>query len=234
MEVSRVLLIGDQPEILRTLRRNLSGRGYEVSLALDDRDAAEVAAREEIDLYVILLDFTTLDVGGLTICKRIRAQSQAPIIVLSTIGAEQTKIRALDLGADDYLEMPFSMEEFLARVRSALRRWSVQKHSANSEPDRRVITSGKLLIDCDSHQVLCDGDEVHLTPTEFRLLEYLARNQGKVISHRKILQEVWGAEYGDEREYLRVYISQLRHKIESEPLNPEHILTEPGIGYRFS
>jgi len=234
MEVSRVLLIGDQPEILRTLRRNLSGRGYEVALALDDRDAAEVAPREEIDLYVILLDFTTLDVDGLTICKRIRTQSQAPIIVLSTIGAEQTKIRALDLGADDYLEMPFSMEEFLARVRSALRRWSAQKHTSNSAPDRRVITSGKLLIDCDSHQVLCDGDEVHLTPTEFRLLEYLARNQGKVISHRKILQEVWGAEYGDEREYLRVYISQLRHKIEGEPLNPEHILTEPGVGYRFS
>jgi two-component system KDP operon response regulator KdpE len=234
MEVSRVLLIGDQPEILRTLRRNLSGRGYEVALALDDRDAVEVATREEIDLYVILLDFTTLDVDGLAICKRIRTQSQAPIIVLSTIGAEQTKIRALDLGADDYLEMPFSMEEFLARVRSALRRWVAQKHSSNSPPPRRLITSGKLLIDCDSHQVLCDGDEIHLTPTEFRLLEYLARNQGKVISHRKILQEVWGAEYGDEREYLRVYISQLRHKIEREPLNPEHILTEPGVGYRFS
>lgn len=233
MEVSRVLLIGDQLEILRTLRRNLSGRGYEVTLALDDRDAVDVAARERIDLYVILLDFT-IDVDGLTVCKRIRAQSQAPIIVLSTIGAEQTKIRALDLGADDYLEMPFSMEEFLARVRSALRRWMTHKHSSDSTPDRRLITSGKLLIDCDSHQVLCDGDEIHLTPTEFRLLEYLAHNQGKVISHRKILQEVWGAEYGDEREYLRVYISQLRHKIESEPMNPEHILTEPGVGYRFS
>ncbi len=234
MEVSRVLLIGDQPEILRTLRRNLSGRGYEVAIALDDRDAADIATREEVDLYVILLDFTTITVDGLTICKRVRAQSQAPIIVLSTVGAEQAKIKALDLGADDYLEMPFSMEEFLARVRSALRRWVSQKSSSNSAQGRRLITSGKLLIDCDSHQVLCDGDEIHLTPTEFRLLEYLARNQGKVMSHRKILQEVWGGEYGDEREYLRVYISQLRHKIESEPLNPEHILTEPGVGYRFS
>ena len=232
MEPCRALLIGDQPEILRTLRRNLSGRGYEVAIALDERDAVEISAAEDIDLYVIILDFTTTSVDGLSICRMTRQSTEAPIIVLSTVGAEQTKIRALDLGADDYLEMPFSMEEFLARVRSALRRWSVQK---NSNPmQRRVIDSGELLIDCDSHQVTLDGEEVHLTPTEFRLLQYLAQNQGRVVSHRKILQAVWGAEYGDEREYLRVYISQLRHKIEKEALNPNYIITEPGVGYRFN
>lgn len=231
MDVSRALLIGDQPEILRTLRRNLSGRGYEVAIALDDRDAVDMSTEEGIDLYVIILDFLTIDVDGLSICQRIRERTEAPIIVLSTVGAEQTKIKALDLGADDYLELPFSMEEFLARVRSALRRWTNQKNSVSR--DRTVIASGELLIDCNSHQVLLDGDEVHLTPTEFRLLQYLAQNQGKVATHRKILQAVWGAEYGDEREYLRVFISQLRHKVEVDALNPAHILTEPGVGYRF-
>jgi two-component system KDP operon response regulator KdpE len=232
IESCRTLLIGDQPEILRTLRRNLSGRGYEVAIALDDRDAIEMAMTDAIDLYVIILDFTTINVDGLAICKGIRERSEAPIIVLSTIGAEQTKIKALDLGADDYLEVPFSMEEFLARVRSSLRRWVGQKSSTSV--DQNVIASGDLIIDCNSHQVMLGGEEVHLTPTEFRLLQYLAQNQGKVVSHRKILQTVWGGEYGDEREYLRVYVSQLRHKIEREPLNPTHILTEPGVGYRFS
>jgi two-component system KDP operon response regulator KdpE len=232
IESCRTLLIGDQPEILRTLRRNLSGRGYEVAIALDDRDAIEMAMTAEVDLYVIILDFTTINVDGLAICKGIRERSEAPIIVLSTIGAEQTKIKALDLGADDYLEVPFSMEEFLARVRSSLRRWVGQKSSSSA--DQNVIASGDLIIDCNSHQVMLGGEEVHLTPTEFRLLQYLAQNQGKVVSHRKILQTVWGGEYGDEREYLRVYVSQLRHKIEREPLNPTHILTEPGVGYRFS
>lgn len=231
MDVNRILLIGDQPEILRTLRRNLSGRGYEVGIALDERDVFTIVAVEDNDLYVIILDFMIIDADGLSICKQIREQSEAPIIVLSTIGAEQTKIKALDLGADDYLELPFSMEEFLARVRSALRRWTSQKSSLAEE--RKLITSGELLIDCDGHQVLLSGEEVHVTPTEFRLLQYLAQNQGKVISHRKILQAVWGLEYGDEREYLRVYISQLRHKIEIDALNPAHILTEPGVGYRF-
>lgn len=232
MDICRALLIGDQPEILRTLRRNLAGRGYDVAIALDERDAIDMGINEGVDLYVIILDFLTLNVDGLAICKSIRERSEAPIIVLSTIGAEQTKIKALDLGADDYLEMPFNMEEFLARVRSSLRRWIGQKNS--SSKDRNVIASGELIIDCNSHQVMLNGEEIHLTPTEFRLLEYLAQNQGKVMSHRKILQTVWGAEYGDEREYLRVYISQLRHKIEREPLNPAHILTEPGVGYRFS
>lgn len=232
MEAIHTLLIGDQPAILRTLRRNLSGRGYEVSIALDDRDVYEVIQEIGFDLFILLLDFATIEVDGLIICRRIRELTQAPIIVLSAVGAEQTKIKALDLGADDYVEMPFSMEEFLARVRSSLRRWAVQKDG--HRPVRNVVVCNDLYIDGDSHYVALRGEEIHLTPTEFKLLYYLAQNQGKVISHRTILKSVWGTEYGDEREYLRVFISQLRRKIEDDPLHPVYILTEPGVGYRFA
>lgn len=231
MEAIQTLLVGDQPAILRTLRRNLAGRGYEVSLALDDRDVFEVVQTMDFDLFVVLLDFATIEVDGLAICRQIRELTNAPIIVLSAVGAEQTKIKALDLGADDYVEMPFSMEEFLARVRSSLRRWTMQKH--DNPPTKNVIVCDDLFIDGDSHQVTLQGEDIHLTPTEFKLLHYLAQNQGKVISHRAILQAVWGPEYGDEREYLRVFISQLRRKIEDDPLRPAYILTEPGVGYRF-
>jgi len=232
MDSIQTLLIGDQPAILRTLRRNLSGRGYEVSIALDDRDVFEVVQTVTFDLFILLLDFATIEVDGLAICRQIREMTLAPIIVLSAIGAEQTKIKAFDLGADDYVEMPFSMEEFLARVRSSLRRWKVQK--SDQRPSKNVIVCNDLYIDGDSHQVSLRGEEVHLTPTEFRLLHYLAQNQGKVISHRSILQAVWGPEYGNEREYLRVFISQLRRKIEVDPLRPVYVLTEPGVGYRFA
>ncbi len=232
MDSIQTLLIGDQPAILRTLRRNLSGRGYEVSIALDDRDVFEVVQSVTFDLFILLLDFATIEVDGLAICRQLREMTQAPIIVLSAIGAEQTKIKAFDLGADDYVEMPFSMEEFLARVRSSLRRWKVQK--SDQRPAKNVVVCNDLYIDGDSHQVSLRGEEVHLTPTEFRLLHYLAQNQGKVISHRSILQTVWGPEYGNEREYLRVFISQLRRKIEDDALRPVYILTEPGVGYRFA
>lgn len=231
MQTFQTLLIGDQPAILRTLRRNLAGRGYEVSLALDDRDVDEAIKAVNYDLFVLLLDFTLIEVDGLAICRQIREATLAPIIVLSAIGAEQTKIKAFDLGADDYVEMPFSMEEFLARVRSSLRRWTMQQ--AERQPTKNLVISNDLYIDSDSHRVSLRGEEIRLTPTEFKLLHYLSQNHGKVISHRSILQAVWGVEYGDEREYLRVFISQLRHKIEDDPLRPTHILTEPGVGYRF-
>jgi two-component system KDP operon response regulator KdpE len=231
MQALQTLLIGDQPAILRTLRRNLAGRGYDVALALDDREVHEAIKILNFDLFILLLDFATIDVDGLAICRQLREATQAPIIVLSAIGAEQAKIKALDLGADDYVEMPFSMEEFLARVRSSLRRWTMQK--SERQPAKNLVVSNDLYIDGDSHQVSLRGEEIRLTPTEFKLLHYLAQNRGKVISHRAILQAVWGAEYGDEREYLRVFISQLRHKIEDDPLRPAYILTEPGVGYRF-
>jgi two-component system KDP operon response regulator KdpE len=232
MTPAKILLINDEPTILRTLRRNLVSRGYEVAIAFDDEETRLMIARTEFDLHILNLDFSALDVDGLTICRQVREVSLAPIIVLSTVGSEKIKIEALDLGADDYLVMPFSMGEFLARVRSALRRW--ETYRANKPKKSNLIASDDLLIDSDSRQVTVNSDEIHLTPTEYDLLYYLAKNEGKVVTHRELLQSVWGPEYGDEREYLRVFISQLRRKIEKDSIHPQHILTEPGVGYRFT
>lgn len=229
---TKILLIGDEPNILKTLRRNLSGRGYEVSIALDDVEARFMTASTAYDLFVVILDFSFDDIDGLEICANLRKTSQAPLIVLSSLGSEDVKIKALDIGADDYLVMPFSMEEFLARVRSALRRWV--SYQAGSYTQENLILVGNLLIDKESRQVSRDGESLHLTPTEFNILLYMAQRMGKVVTHRELLQSVWGSQYGDEREYLRVFISQLRKKIEVDPLNPRYILTEPGVGYRFS
>lgn len=232
MTTAKILLINDEPNILRTLRRNLLSRGYEVSIAFDGEETQLMISRTEFDLHILNLDFSAPDVDGLMICRQVREVSLAPIIVLSTIGSEMVKIDALDLGADDYLVMPFSMGELLARVRSALRRWATYR---KDKPQRvNLIVADNLLINSDSRQVTVSGDEVHLTPTEYDLLHYLAKNEGRVITHRELLQSVWGPEYGGEREYLRVFISQLRHKIEKDSLHPKHILTEPGVGYRFS
>ena len=184
------------------------------------------------DLFVLNLDFTVVKVDGLKICTRLRELSPSPIIVLSAIGSEKTKIRALDLGADDYLVMPFGMEEFLARVRVALRRWVTYK--TGSQANDSLILSGDLLINTDARQVTMRGKPVHLTPTEYDILYYLARRMGKVVGHRELLKAVWGDVYGDEREYLRVFISQLRRKIEDDPVRPVYLLTEPGVGYRFT
>jgi two-component system, OmpR family, KDP operon response regulator KdpE len=232
MESAKILLIGDEPNILRTLRRNLGGRGYEVEIAFDDHEVFEVILNSNYDLFILDLDFNALPVDGLKICRRIRELSHAPIIVLSNIGSEKMKIDALDMGADDYQVMPFGMGEFLARVRSALRRWATFK--TGKPPQNSIILSGDLLIDTESRQVYLKGEPIHLTPIEYDLLYYLAKNCGKVITHRTLLQTVWGPEYGDEREYLRVFISQLRRKIEIDPLRPIYILTEPGVGYRFA
>ena len=227
----KIALIGDEPNLLRTLRRNLLGRGYDVLLALDDREAYEVASREAPDLYVLDLDFTSVKVDGLEICAELRRLSQSPIIVLSAVGSEGIKIRAFDVGADDYVVMPFGMDEFLARVRSSLRRWSAYKAGiANHD---HVILSGDLVINTDSRQVAVRGESVRLTPHEYGVLLYLAQHAGKVVTHRELLKAVWGDQYGDEREYLRVFVSQVRRKIEEDPLRPNYILTEPGVGYRF-
>lgn len=232
MNIINILLIGDEPNILRILRRNLISRGYEVLIALDDQEAEYVISKTNISLFVLNLDFETIQVDGLEIVQMIRKNSQAPIIVLSAVGSENLKIRALDMGADDYLVMPFGMEEFLARVRSGLRRWSTQTNGNVSQS--KVIISGNLLIDVEAREVKVKGESVHLTPTEFDLLCYLAKNSGKVIHHRELLKEIWGNEYGDEREYLRVFISQVRKKIEIDQIRPTYILTVPGIGYRFT
>ena len=232
MNSAKILLISEEPNILRTLRRNLTSRGYDVAIALDDQEAVEMITGVEFDLYILDLDFKAAQIDGLAICRQIRKLSYAPIIVLSTVGSEIIKIKALDLGADDYQVMPFAMGEFLARVRSALRRWATYQTSATNR--NNMILTGDLLIDPESRQISIRGEQIHLTPTEYELLHYLAQNGGKVITHRKLLQSVWGAEYGNEREYLRVFISQLRRKIEDDPLRPTYILTEPGVGYRFA
>lgn len=232
MNSIRILLIGDEPNILRTLRRNLVSRGYEVSLALDDTEAYEQASKQEFDLFVLNPDFSAVRVDGLAICAQMRKISQAPIIVLSALGEENTKIRALDLGADDYLVMPFGMEEFLARVRVALRRWT--NYKAGPKLQEQLTLTGDLLINLDARQVTLRGKEVHLTPTEFDILQFLAERMGKVVGHRELLKAVWGDVYGDEREYLRVFVSQLRRKIEDDPVRPNFIQTVPGVGYRFN
>lgn len=227
-----ILLVGDEPNILRTLRRNLVSRGYEVFLALDDLDTYEQASKIEPDLFILNTDFNAIHVDGLVICEQIRKISQAPIIILSTVGEETTKIQALDLGADDYLVMPFNMEEFLARVRVALRRW--MSYKAGPVVQEKLTLAGEMLINSDARQVSVRGKDVHLTPTEFDILLYLADRTGKVVGHRELLKAVWGDVYGDEREYLRVFISQLRRKIEDDPVRPIYIQTVPGVGYRFS
>jgi two-component system KDP operon response regulator KdpE len=227
-----ILLVGDEPNILRTLRRNLVSRGYEVFLALDDLETYEQASKIEPDLFILNTDFDAINVDGLVICEQIRKISPAPIIILSAVGEESTKIRALDLGADDYLVMPFNMEEFLARVRVALRRW--MSYKVGPVVQEKLTLAGELLINSDARQVMVRGKDVHLTPTEFDILQYLADRMGKVVGHRELLKAVWGDVYGDEREYLRVFISQLRRKIEDDPVRPVYIQTVPGVGYRFS
>jgi two-component system KDP operon response regulator KdpE len=231
MAPAQILLIGDEPNLLRTIKRNLLSRGYEVALALDDHEAFEYLAHQSPDLFVLHLDFTTIQVDGLAICARLREVSQSPVIVLSATSSPNTKIQALDLGADDYVMLPFSMDEFLARVRSALRRWFVSQTAPSSS---KLLLCRDLRVDLEAHQVTICRQLVHLTPREYDILVHLARHAGKVITHRELLQAVWGDQYGDEREYLRVFVSQLRHKIEPDPLQPTYIYTEPGVGYRFA
>jgi len=232
MAEKNILLISDELNLLRSLRSSLISRGYEVFIALDDKEVSHFIAKPDISLFVVNLDFETLEINGLDIVCEIRENSGAPIIVLSAVGSENLKIQALDLGADDYLVMPFGMGEFLARVRAALRRWS-SRPSADVKENKMMI-SGKLLIDVDARQVKINGETIHLTPIEYDLLYYLAKNQGRVITHSELLRKIWGPEYSDEREYLRVFVSQIRKKVEADPARPVYILTEPRIGYRFA
>ncbi len=231
MKDKSILLISDELNLLRTLRRNLISRGYEVSVALDDKEANHFISSMETSLYIISLDFETVEINGLDIVHEIREKSEAPIIVISAVGSENLKIEALDNGADDYLVIPFGMEEFLARVRSSLRRWS--SHLADHQNEDDLMVFGKLHIDTNYHKVKVNGESIHLTPLEYDLLFFLAQNRGRVVTHRELLRKIWGPEYGDEREYLRVFVSQIRKKIEIDPASPVHIVTEPRIGYRF-
>ena len=230
----RILVVDDESSIQRILKRNLTMSGYEVLVAGDGKQAVEVARLHQPDL--ILLDlWLPGEIDGLGVCMRVRQWTQTPIIILSARTEEKQKVQALDLGADDYLTKPFSNEELQARVRACLRRAAgvVEAESLGPRPELLVSEDGLISIDVMRRHVVVNGIEIKLTPTEFQLLLQLMLHAGKVMTHRNILRTVWGPEYGEEADYLRVYIRQLRRKIELEPSQPRYIITEPGVGYVF-
>jgi two-component system KDP operon response regulator KdpE len=232
MKGKRVLVVDDEPAIQRTLRRSLMVAGYEVLIANNGEQAVEVARLHLPDL--ILLDICLPgDLSGVDVCVQVRKFTQAPIIVLSAVTEEKQKIIALDRGADDYLTKPFSNEELQARVRACLRRASVRETANDADAEVLVSEDEYIYMDIARRQVRAGGQEVRLTPTEFELLRQLMLHAGRVLTHRSLLRAVWGPEYGEEADYLRVYVRQLRLKVENEPSHPKYILTEPGIGYVF-
>ena len=223
----RILLAEDEVALRDFVSRNLRARGFEVLEASNGLEAIALWERE--DPHLLILDIMMPRMDGLEVCRRVREHSAVPIIVLTALDAESDKVAALDLGADDYLTKPFGVEELLARVRAALRRtqWEVMLPTGDTK------RFGELEIDLAGHIVRLRGEEVRLSPTEFSLLGLLVSNVGKVLTHRVLLQSIWGPEYGGEAEYLRVYINRLRQKLEPDPANPRYLLTEPGVGYRF-
>jgi two-component system, OmpR family, KDP operon response regulator KdpE len=222
--MTRVLVIDDEPSILRALRINLAARNYEVSTASDGTSGLAAISRERPD--AVILDLGLPDMDGTQVIHGVRGWSATPIIVLSVWGAEHQKVAALDAGADDYVTKPFGMDELLARLRAAVRR-------AAPAPDEPVVSTQDFTVDLAAKRVTRDGADVRLTPTEWQLLEILVRNRGRLITQRQLLQDVWGPSYGSESNYLRVYVAQLRRKLEPEPSRPRYLLTEPGMGYRF-
>jgi len=229
----RILVVDDEPPIQRILRRSLVVSGYEVLVAEDGKQAIEMAVHQHPDL--ILLDLCLPgNLDGLDVCKYVRSSMpKIPIIVLSAITEEKQKVRALDLGADDYLTKPFSNEELQARVRACLRRVNAGMQMNEQNVEMLHSEDGYISMDIACRQVRVGEQEVRLTPTEFELLHQLLLYAGKVLTHRSLLQAVWGPEYGEEADYLRVYIRQLRLKVEVDPSRPKYILTDPGVGYVF-
>lgn len=227
----RILVVDDEVPIQRILRRNLSVSGYDVLVAENGSQAIEMTRAHQPDL--ILLDICMPGgIDGVEVCVQVREFTQTPIIILSAMTEERQKVKALDLGADDYLTKPFSNDELQARVRACLRRAGT-KESNDSGPDVLTSEDGTVYMDIPRRQVRIGRQEIRLTPTEFELLRHLMLHAGKVLTHRTLLRAVWGPEYGEEADYLRVYIRQLRLKVESEPSRPRYIVTEPGIGYVF-
>jgi two-component system KDP operon response regulator KdpE len=221
---ANILVVDDEPQIRRVLRSTLSTRGYVITDAKTGEEALEWVRREPPDL--ILLDVNMPGMGGIEACRQIRRVSTAPIIMLTVRNAERDKVLALDAGADDYVVKPFGIEELLARIRASLRRYS----PSDALPS---FISKDLAIDFEARQVTVRDRIVHLTPKEYDVLKHLVANQGKPLTHRRILQSVWGPDYGEEAENLRVVINQLRKKIEADPAHPKYIITEPWVGYRF-
>ena len=226
-ESERILVVDDEPQLTRVLRTGLKSRGYEVRVAADGLSALEVFGDWHPDL--LITDLAMPNMNGLELTRRIRVVSQVPIIVLSAKDEEKTKIEALDLGADDFVTKPFGIDELLARVRASLRR---AKTVARNEST--ILEDGDFRIDLDAHKVSVNKREIHLTPKEFDLLSYFMRNAGKVLTHRTLLAALWGVNYVEQNEYLRVFVGNLRKKIEPDASGPRYILTEPWVGYRFN
>jgi two-component system, OmpR family, KDP operon response regulator KdpE len=223
--VSRVLVVDDEPGLRRALAINLRARKYDVDVAADGTTALACAARQPPD--VVVLDLGLPDMDGTEVVRGLRGWTRAPIIVLSARTHQSDKVDALDAGADDYVTKPFGMDELLARLRAALRR------ATPSEPSP-ILETADFTVDLAAMQARTpDGTPIRLTPTEWHLLEVLVRHEGKLVGHRQLLQEVWGPAYGTETNYLRVYMAQLRRKLEPDPSSPRHLITEPGLGYRF-
>jgi two-component system KDP operon response regulator KdpE len=226
MSLGRVLVVDDEPQIRRVLRSTLAARGYEVQDAPTGEDALESLRHSRFDL--VLLDVNMPGMGGIHACREIRAGSAAAIIMLTVSDSEEDKVAALDAGADDYVTKPFGMPELLARIRAALRRLPAY-------PDRdQLVVVGELQINFMQRRVIAKDREIRLTPKEFDLLQYLITNPNVPIPHAKLLQAVWGPDYGDQLQYLRVFVNQLRKKIEPDPSHPRYIITEPWVGYTFA
>jgi two-component system, OmpR family, KDP operon response regulator KdpE len=223
--MSRVLVVEDERGLRQALAINLRARDFDVTLAADGRSALAAASQQPPD--VVVLDLGLPDIDGLEVIEGLRGWTEVPIIVLSARSGEPDKVVALDAGADDYVTKPFGMDELLARMRAALRR-------ASPAEDAPVIETATFTVDLADKQVHGrDGAPIRLTPTEWQVLELLVRNEGKLVSQRQLLQEVWGPSYETETNYLRVYVGQLRRKLEPDPSHPRHLITEPGMGYRF-
>jgi two-component system KDP operon response regulator KdpE len=219
----RVLVVDDEPQIVRGLRVILTNEGYRVQEATTKQEALDAVSVRPPD--AIVLDLVLPDGDGIEVCTEIRRWSQVPIVVLSAVGDERQKVRALDAGADDYVTKPFGSDELLARLRAVLRR--------RSEEGDAPVRVGELEIDLADRSVRRDGEQLHLTPIEFDLLGKLAEHPGRLVTHRQLLQAVWGPGYEDETHYLRVHFAHVRAKIEPDPSNPRYVITEPGIGYRL-
>ena len=224
MSSAAILVVDDDSQIRRVMRNALSSHGYTIIEARDGEEALKKVRAERLDL--IILDLNMPDMDGIEVCHEIRVVSNLPIIMLTVRGAEKDKVRALDAGADDYVVKPFGIDELLARIRAALRR-------APGEAVETSVVTKEMHLDFDNRTIVVQGKSVHLTPKEFELLRELVTNAGKPVSHRRLLQAVWGPDYGEETESLRVMVNQLRKKIEPDPANPRFIRTEPWIGYRF-
>lgn len=224
-----ILVVEDEPQMQKFLRAALSAEGYRVVEATTGRDGLTLARTNNPDL--VLLDLGLPDMDGMEVTRALREWGTMPILVISARGQEDDKVKALDCGADDYLTKPFGTAELMARIRVALRHHA--RTGAGNETPLATIEIGELVIDLDKRQVFTGGKEVHLTPNEYKLFAVMMKNAGKVLTHRQLLKDVWGPAYATQTQYLRVYMVQLRHKLERDPARPKYLLTEPGVGYRL-